>query len=174
MVKPFMLYRGIGLALILGLCMGVGNAAAQKKAAKVKKLRIIVEETAIRKYPSDMYKAIGTAKKGDSFAYTGLTQSGWYQIHYQGDLAYVKAEHAKPVKVTLPSKTAETPKAVASKEAPALTEESATPMVPEEKKGLPVFWIVVTAVVILLYILYFIRNLRQQREFEEYLRHKPS
>jgi len=97
---------------VLAFGLDAEKAVSQISAKQEKKLRIIAEETAIRKYPSEMYRAIGKAKKGEVFRYTGLTQSGWYQIHYQGNLAYVKAEHARPVEMTPPAKAEKTPEAL--------------------------------------------------------------
>jgi len=174
MLGHHIVIRSLGLVCILALGMDAEKAVSQISAHQEKKLRIIVEEAAIRKYPSEMYQAIGKAKKGEVFSYTGLTQSGWYQIHYQGNLAYVKAEHARPIEMTPPAKTEKAPEVLTGEKTAAPAEESTPPVMPEEKRGIPVFWIGVGIVAILLYVIYFIRNLRQQREFEEFLRHKPS
>ena len=175
----------IGLLLLLGYVLSDTELFAisvEQSKKRPRHLTVIVSETPVRKFPSDWYAEIGRAAKGDTFVYYGLTQSGWYQIQYGNRIGYIKAAHAKPIKsgpaTPSPSRRMQPSglQKMQPEETPAAaleTEKSPIPELPEQKK-FPYLWIAIGVVALLLYVVYFVRNIREQKRFEEYLRHKPS
>ena len=174
---------GLPLALLLFAFMMTAHAQSPGQRGRTqKKLTITVAETAVRKFPSEWYAELGRATKGDTFVYYGITQSGWYQIQYGNQIGYVKADHAAPVpsqrtgqaavRKVKPGPAREA-RSLSTPETETAVEELPAPQFPE-KRRFPWVWIVIGAVAVALYVLYFIHNIREQKRFEEYLRHKTS
>ena len=51
----------------------------------------------IRSLPDTSGGRCGYARNGDTFPYTGICSNGWYQIIYNGQVAYVSGEYAYPI-----------------------------------------------------------------------------
>ena len=169
-----------GLILALLLCFPANDMLPgkpyQQGSKPRKQIEITAANAAIRKYPSESYKSLGTAKRGDTFLCYGLTKSGWYQIKYNNQLAYVKKANARMIKTEAsPAKPA-----VSKESAGAPTRAEKAP--PPETSSLPIkasrnipwVWILIALFLVAMYVLYFLRNIKAQREFENHLRHKPG
>lgn len=158
------------------LFTGVYSGNPRQAHSQVRKrLQITAQQTHVRQHPSELYQALGTARKGETFDCYGKTASGWYQVQFGKQMGYVRQKDAK-IFSTAAAGTKKAAKqlqkhaAAPAQSAPAVKE---VPKAPPRTRPLPWKWIIAGAVMLLIFILYFVHNVRQAREFEERLRHKP-
>lgn len=80
-----------------------GNATSEEESVSEEEPEITVEEhnavlfvkkaVNVRKGPSTDYEKIGGLNKGDQIQVTGIADTGWYQIQYNGETAYVASSY---------------------------------------------------------------------------------
>jgi len=163
------------LAFVLTLLVVDSGNSRQARSRKQQRLQITAQQAYVRQHPSELYQALGTARKGETFVCYGKTTSGWYQIQFGKKIGYVRQKDAKLISTaaTGAKKVAEPGQMRATTPAPGAPAVKEIPKSPPPAQGLPWKWMIAGAVTLLLFILYFIHNRREARELEDTLRHKP-
>lgn len=54
----------------------------------------VVKDVNIRSDPGTGYDILGEGKEGETYTLTGMTDTGWYRIQYNGRMAYLAGEYA--------------------------------------------------------------------------------
>lgn len=163
---------GASFGLMVLFCILWSIDETHSQAGKTRQIEIIAKEAAVREQPSRMYDTLWIARKGEVCECTGKTTNGWYQVRKGGKIGYV---HQSEARMVLP--LAKPPQQAAEKEEIAQKSPEAAPpevekIPPPLQKPFPWKWVLLGVVALGLYILYFIRNLKAQKELEDILRHK--